>query len=73
MSILERKELATLWESMTRQLLYSQNLESYKKLRANYEQACEHFQNLKNEVSLERITKVLYTRSEFASRKGVES
>ena len=50
MSLQERLRLAEHWEEEMRRLAYNDHLEEYKELRQRYEEACEKFEAVSDEV-----------------------
>ena len=52
MSLEERQRLAEHWEEEMRRLAYHNHLEEHERLRASYEEACEKYEAVSNEVRL---------------------
>ena len=50
MSFGERAELSAAWEEEVRALAYTTNLEEYEKLRQEYRQACQEYNDIRDEV-----------------------
>ena len=50
MSLQERQRLAEYWEEEMRRLAYNDHLEEYQRLRGEYEEACEKFEDVSDEV-----------------------
>ena len=50
MSLQERQRLAEHWEEEMRRLAYHHHLEEYERLRGQYEEACEKFEDVSDEV-----------------------
>lgn len=55
MSLEERRRLAEHWEEEMRRLAYEHYLEEYKSLRARYDQVCETYDAVADEVRVYRV------------------
>ena len=69
MSLQERLRLAEHWEEEMRRLAYDDHLEEYKELRQRYEEACEKFEEVSDEVRFWPISECHST--DFSNRGGV--
>lgn len=52
LSLTERQRLAMFWEDSVRTSVFDDNLSRYNSLRSRYKMACEHFNDVRDEVSL---------------------
>ncbi|KAH8835068.1 hypothetical protein DL96DRAFT_1808988 [Flagelloscypha sp. PMI_526] len=57
MTIQERNILARAWEGEVRRHAYNSNLEDFKNARAQYDEACEEFNNIKDQTRKELLSR----------------
>ncbi|EKM48784.1 uncharacterized protein PHACADRAFT_202401 [Phanerochaete carnosa HHB-10118-sp] len=58
MSPIERAELAAAWEEEVRSLAYNTNLEEYEKLRQSYREACQEYNDIRDETRRRLLSEV---------------
>ena len=69
MSLEERQRLAEYWEDEMRRLAYQNHLDDYRALRKQYEEACERYEAVSDEVRVQSAPKCY--PAEFSGRGGV--